>query len=43
MKEVRAPAVKEPVIVKYAPYITTTITDNMDAAFSPPKNRPTTL
>lgn len=33
----------DPVIVKYAPYITTTITDNVDAALSPPKNRPTNL
>lgn len=43
MKEVRAPGVIEPAIVKWAPYITTMITDSVDAAFKPPKNKPTTF
>lgn len=43
MKDVRAPGVMEPVIVKLAPYITTTITDRVDAAFKPPKKSPTTF
>lgn len=43
MKDVRAPGVMEPMIVKLAPYITTTITDSVDAAFRAPKNIPTTF
>lgn len=44
MKDVRAPGVMPvPLIVKIAPYITTTITDRVDAAFSPPKNKPATF
>lgn len=43
MKEVRFPALMEPAIVRLAPYITTTITDRVDAAFRPPKNKPTTF
>lgn len=43
MKDVRAPVVMEPPIVKVAPYITTTITDSVDAAFRPPEKSPTTF
>jgi len=43
MKDVRAPAVTEPVIVKLAPYITTTITERVDTALRPPKKSPTTF
>lgn len=43
MKDVRAPGVIKPAIVKLAPYITTKITDNVDAAFRPPKKSPTTF
>lgn len=43
MKDVRAPEVIEPEIVNLAPYITTTITDNVDAAFIPPEKKPTTF
>lgn len=43
MKDVSEPAVIVPVIVKYAPYTTTTMTDKVDAAFRPPKNRPINL
>lgn len=43
MKDVRAPEVIEPEIVNLAPYITTTITDNVDAAFIPPEKQPTTF
>lgn len=43
MKDVSAPVVIEPVIVKLAPYITTIITDSVDAAFRPPKKSPTTF
>jgi len=44
MKDVKAPGVipPEPLIVRIAPYMTTTITDRVDAAFSPPKNSPAT-
>lgn len=41
MKEVRSPGLIEPLIVRVAPYITTMITDSVDAAFRLPKNRPT--
>jgi hypothetical protein len=41
MKDVRAPVVIDPVIVKLAPYITTMITERVDAAFRPPKKSPT--
>lgn len=43
MKDVRAPGLMEPLIVKLAPYITTTMTDSVDAALRPPKKSPTTL
>ena len=42
MKDVRAPGVTKPLIVKVAPYITTTITDGVDAAFRPPIKSPST-
>ena len=42
MKDVRAPGVTKPLIVKVAPYITTTITDSIDAAFRPPIKSPST-
>lgn len=43
MKDVRAPGVIAPLIVRVAPYITTTITDRVDAAFKLPEKRPTTF
>lgn len=43
MKDVRAPVVMEPEIVKLAPYNTTIITDSVDAALRPPKKKPTTF
>ena len=43
MNEVRDPGLIVPAIVKLAPYITTMITDSVDAAFRPPKKRPTTF
>lgn len=44
MKEVKAPGVMPvPLIVRIAPYITTTITDKVEAAFNPPKNIPETF
>lgn len=43
MKDVRAPGVIEPVMVRLAPYITTAMTDRVDAAFTLPKNIPTTF
>lgn len=43
MKDVREPEVIEPEIVNLAPYITTTITDNVEAAFIPPEKQPTTF
>jgi hypothetical protein len=43
MKDVRAPVVIDPVIVKLAPYITTMITERVDAAFRPPKKSPTSF
>lgn len=42
MKDVRAPVVMDPLIVRLAPYITTITTDNVEAEFNPPENRPTT-
>ncbi|RHN63742.1 hypothetical protein MtrunA17_Chr4g0061621 [Medicago truncatula] len=33
----------EPLIVKLAPYITTTITESVDAALRPPEKSPTTF
>jgi hypothetical protein len=43
MKDVRSPEVMEPLIVKLAPYITTTITESVDAALRPPEKSPTTF
>ena len=43
MKDVRSPGDMAPIIVKLAPYITTVITESVDAALRPPKNSPTTL
>jgi len=43
MKEVRAPGDIWPMMVKLAPYMTTTITDSVEAAFRLPKKMPTTL
>lgn len=43
MKDVRAPVVIDPFMVRLAPYITTITTDNVDAAVSPPEKRPTTF
>lgn len=41
MKDVRSPADIEPLIVRVAPYMTTIITDSVEAAFRLPKKRPT--
>jgi hypothetical protein len=43
MKDVRSPEVMAPLIVKLAPYITTTITESVDAALRPPEKSPTTF
>lgn len=43
MKDVRSPEDMEPLIVKLAPYITTTITESVDAALRPPEKSPTTF
>lgn len=43
MKDVRSPEDMAPLIVKFAPYITTTITDSVDAALRPPEKSPTTF
>jgi len=43
MKDVREPAVMDPLMVRLAPYITTVTTDKVVAAFSPPAKRPTTF
>lgn len=43
IKDVRAPGVIAPWIVRVAPYITTTIIDRVDAAFKLPEKRPTTF
>jgi len=43
MKDVRSPEVMKPLIVKLAPYITTTITESVEAALRPPENTPTTF
>lgn len=43
MKDVRSPEDMAPLIVKLAPYITTTITESVDAALRPPEKRPTTF
>jgi len=43
MKDVRSPEDMAPLIVKLAPYITTTITESVDAALRPPEKSPTTF
>lgn len=41
MKDVRSPEDMEPLIVKLAPYITTIMTESVDAALRPPEKSPT--
>lgn len=43
MKDVRDPGVMDPLIVRVAPYITTAITDSVEAALRPPEKKPTTF